>query len=309
MIEEMINHLMLHIEVYERTYILKDISDLSIEGLFKGVSKVLSYPEKDLSWKKNKLIIKDVKPGDEEIHLIFKSRGIFKRSEKITLRILPSEEDEDGDGFPDSIELNEKDVWNFRNWFVHIANSLYYFETPKWLETERDCAGFVRFCFIEALRKHDSLWIKKMNYNGPIFEDIRKYNYPNIPIVRDKPFRIAPPPFQDSCDFSYFVSSRYLKEYNMFFVTKDVKQALPGDIMIYFHPQDVLFPFHMMIYVGNLGLTDDEGWIVYHTGPIEGGGELRKVKWKDLLNADPSWQPDILNPHFLGFFRFNILEN
>ncbi|RKX48463.1 MAG: hypothetical protein DRP38_04720 [Thermotogae bacterium] len=65
----------------------------------------------------------------------------------------------------------------------------------------------------------------------------------------------------------------------------------------------------MMIYIGNLGLTDDEGWVVYHTGPVEGGGELRKVKWRDLLNADPAWQPDILNPHFLGFFRFSILDN
>jgi len=307
--EEVINHLMFHVELNGRTFVVKDVSDLSINGYFVGVSQVSSYPEKDLFWERDRLIIKSVKPGDEKIQLIFKGRGIFRRVEKVVLKILPSREDEDGDGFPDSMELRGKDAWNFRNWFIHIANSLYYSETSRWREEERDCAGFVRFCFIEALRVHNNLWVKKMNYTGPIFEDVQKYNYPNIPIAGDKPFRIVSPPFRGSQDFSYFASSRYLKEYNLTFVTKNVEEALPGDIMIYFHPQDVSFPFHMMIYMGNLGLTDDEGWVVYHTGPVEGGGELRKVKWRDLLNADPAWQPDILNPHFLGFFRFNILDN
>ncbi len=300
---------MFHIELSENTFVLKEVTDLSIKGNFFGVSSVSSHPRKSILLEKNRLIVENVKPGDKRIVLIFKSKGIFKRVKKFVLKILPSEEDEDNDGFPDSMELRGKDAWNFRNWFVHIANSLYYSETPKWREEERDCAGFVRFCFIEALSVHNNSWIKRMNYNGPIFEDVQKYNYPDIPIVGDRPFRIVPPPLRGAQDFSYFASSRYLKEYNMTFITKDVKEALPGDVLVYFHPQDVSFPFHLMIYIGNLGLTGDEGWVVYHTGPIEGGGELRKVKWKDLLNADPAWQPDILNPYFLGFFRFNILDN
>ncbi len=63
-----------------------------------------------------------------------------------------------------------------------------------------------------------------------------------------------------------------------------------------------------MIYVGDLGITEDEGWVLYHTGPIgEGSGELRFVRYSELEKLDPSWMPDSKNKYFLGFYRFKFL--
>lgn len=52
-----------------------------------------------------------------------------------------------------------------------------------------------------------------------------------------------------------------------------------------------------------------EGWFVYHTGPLgENQGELRFVRYSELVNYDPSWAPLEINPYFLGFYRFKFLN-
>lgn len=171
-----------------------------------------------------------------------------------------------------------------------------------------DCAGLVRYCAREALRIHDSYWFMKSKYTGPIFEDVEKYNYPNIPVLGRKIFRVRKGSFNDSSEFSTFAVARILYENSMRFVTKNIGSAKSGDIMVFFHPEDFEFPYHLMIYVGDLGITEDEGWVLYHTGPIgEGSGELRFVRYSELEKLDPSWMPDSKNKYFLGFYRFKFL--
>lgn len=85
--------------------------------------------------------------------------------------------------------------------------------------------------------------------------------------------------------------------------------SVPGDIAVFFHPEDVEMPYHLMIFIRNLNVVDHEGWFVYHTGPIgESPGELRFVRYSELVNYDPSWAPLEINPYFLGFYRFRFLE-
>jgi hypothetical protein len=267
-------------------------------------------PFHDHSYQNNTLYIKDVRPTEKKIFIRWYF-GIWKLKKTIltVINIKPLIDDKNLNGFPDVVELSGTDEENFRNWFINIANSLYYNDTPFWKKSQRDCAGFVRFCFKEALKKHNKYWMKDMNYKGKVFEDVKKYNYPDVPYLGVDIFRIKGGIDLAKKNFSFYASGRFLKEYNLKFVTKYLNRAKPGDILVYFHPQDYDFPFHMMIYLGNMEISNDYGWVIYHTGPINSlGGELRKVKISDLMKADPSWLPLPSNKNFLGFFKFKILK-
>ena len=69
-----------------------------------------------------------------------------------------------------------------------------------------------------------------------------------------------------------------------------------------------------MIYLGEWGRQGDddenEDWLVYHTGPRhDDRGEVRKVRLGTLKeHPDPRWRPVTENDHFLGYFRFKILD-
>lgn len=283
---------------------IKDIQDLFLEGRIVA-AKV--YSNRTFQVMSDGLYLPRVKPA-ERIELYFESIGFLKRTKSIKFFIEPDVEDHDEDGYPDCLMLDLKDSERFRNWFIWIAIDTFKNNTLLWNKDEMDCAGLVRYCAREALRRHDSFWFERSGYTGPVFEDVEKYNYPNIPIIGRRMFRINKGRFQDSSDFSTFAIARILYENSMKFVTKDINLANPGDIMVFFHPEDFEFPYHLMIYVGNLGIADHQGWVLYHTGPIgEGTGELRFVKYTELAGLDPSWVPNVKNKYFLGFFRFKFL--
>lgn len=295
------------VEIPDNTAVLKEVCDLLVPA---KVTAGNVFSDHRIEITPEGIIVKDERPG-ETVMIRFTSRGVFKRQSIKLIKCLASEEDSDLDGYPDSLELNEEDSENFRNWFIWIAISTFLNQDKhpsSWPENEIDCSGFIRYCTREALRKHTPQWINESNYVGPVFSDVKKYNYPNIPLVKRSIFRVTPPPYNGSEDFAWFASARVLAKCSMRFVTKDVREALPGDIMLFFHPHDWEYPYHLMIYLGNLGFTEDEGWILYHTGPIgEGTGELRRVRYKELETFDPSWTPRSSNEYFLGFFRFNFL--
>ena len=66
-----------------------------------------------------------------------------------------------------------------------------------------------------------------------------------------------------------------------------------------------------MVFVGR-SFFDEDGrdWVVYHTGPIDGGpGEVRKVRLAaiSLRHPSPRWRPLPANPKFVGVFRLALL--
>lgn len=211
--------------------------------------------------------------------------------------------DKNLNGFEDSLELAEEESIIFRNWFTNIViNTAIKNNLPN---NYNDCAGFIRFAYKETLKKHNARWLAENNYNGPIFEDLR-YNYPNIPFLGVKIFRKNNGMFDIKNvenDFSEFVTARYLIEFNMDFVTKDIRKAKSGDILAFFHPEDLDFPYHLMIYI----VYENEPYLIYHTGPIEGGGYIKIIKLNDFFKFDPSWLPVEGNKYFLGVFKFKIL--
>ena len=65
-----------------------------------------------------------------------------------------------------------------------------------------------------------------------------------------------------------------------------------------------------MVFVGRSFFEPAHAdWVVYHTGPSDGGpGEVRKVRLADLLrHPAPRWRPVPSNPQFVGVFRLTAL--
>jgi len=281
----------------------------STQNLFlKGkIAAARVYSNRSYQITEEGLYLPRVKPA-ERIELYFESKGFLKKTKSIRFVVKADLSDFDQDGYPDLLVLDEEDAARFRNWFIWIGMSAFKNDSLLWNEEERDCSGFVRYCAREALRKHDSAWLMQTGYAGPIFEDVQRYNYPNVPVLGKKIFRVKRGPFTDISEFSTFATARILYENSMRFVAKDVKVAKPADIMVFFHPEDFEYPYHLMVYLGDLGKSDNESWVFYHTGPIgEGSGELRFVRFSELMNFDPSWMPSVQNKYFLGFYRFKFL--
>ncbi|MEN3008327.1 DUF1175 domain-containing protein [Pseudothermotoga sp.] len=301
----LIDYFSFSVEVQQSSFVIDSVQDLLIHGKIPSAQVVSS---KEVQKTDGGIIVKHVKPG-EKIDLVFMNRGIFKKKIIHTIVAEPSKSDSDMDGYPDCLELDSEDSERFRKWFIWIAISALENDPALWSTKERDCAGFIRYCAREALRKHDRWWLGAIRYVGPIFEDVQKCSYPNLPLVGEKLFRAKRGKFNDEKDFTSFAMARILVECSMNFVTKDVKKASPGDVAVFFHPQDLEFPYHLMIYVGTLNPSENDGWFIYHTGPFTNKpGELRIVRFRELMNYDPTWMPIEKNPHFLGFYKFKFLQ-
>ena len=225
--------------------------------------------------------------------------------------------DSDSDGIPDPIELRSYgDRESFRGWFTAIAEAQFYESSREWNESQRDCAGLVRFSWREALRKHDRAWLLRMGETyDPVAPDVRAYNLERSP-VGEKLFRTVAGSFEEANlsdgTFSEFADARTLKEFNSRFVGRDPRQAEPGDLLFFHQPWVQKYPYHVMLFLGR-ARTDSEGasdWLVYHTGSAAAdAGEVRKVRLSVLArHPDPRWRPVAANKNFLGFYRLNILE-
>lgn len=225
--------------------------------------------------------------------------------------------DSDADGIPDAVELRSYgDRESFREWFTAIAEAQFYSESREWNESQRDCAGLVRFAWREALRKHDRAWLLRMGEGyDPVAPDVRAYTLERSP-VGEKLFRSTAGTFDEANlsdgTFSEFADARTLKEFNSRFVGREARQAEPGDLLFFHQPWVQKYPYHVMLFLGR-ARTDDEGaadWLVYHTGSsATDAGEVRKVRLSVLArHPDPRWRPVAANKNFLGFYRLKILE-
>lgn len=232
------------------------------------------------------------------------------------LAALPSEEDADGDGFPNAMEITAaSDRASFRKWFTAIAERQFYQPSDAWNVEQRDCAGLVRFAMREALRTHDRLWFQKM---GAGYEAIA----PDVQAVRlersllgEKLFRVDFGAYKKSDlpdnKFSEFADARTLKNYNATYISRDRAQAEPGDLLFYEQAFAQRFPYHVMIFLGKAHLADESAadWVVYHTGASpDDAGTIKKVRLSVLdQHPDPRWRPVENNKNFLGFYRLKIL--
>lgn len=232
------------------------------------------------------------------------------RSWTAEISFVPDYKDSFRDGTPDFLRLHsEEDHQAFRSWFIAVAETeadLPASQVPVEID---DCAALLRYCYREALRKHNEAWLQLQpdpdRFAG--LSSLVQYSFPETPLGPAL-FRVRPGPFQsqDLRDgaFAQFADAKSLMLYNTHLVSRDIRTARPGDL-IFFLQLEQNSPYHSMVVTGN------GDWVVYHTGPIRRArGEMRRVAMQDLLHhRDTRWRPIPENSNFLGVFRWNILRD
>ena len=196
---------------------------------------------------------------------------------------------------------DESDRAAFRSWFVLLADA--QFERPTGDVT--DCAGLVRHAMREALRAHTPEWVRQAGLPfAPQFADVRSAPRAinnSLPL-----FQVTPGP---SPKFAEFADAKTLIHLNARSLGRDPRALRAGDLL-YFHQPGQREPDHLMVFVGRSQFeAEGDDWVVYHTGPLDGGpGEVRKVRLSTLLqHPAPRWRPITSNPHFVGVYRLGLL--
>jgi uncharacterized protein YfaT (DUF1175 family) len=224
------------------------------------------------------------------------------------------------DGTPDFLRLDSpSDQEAFRRWFTLIAEFQAVLPAAEVPREINDCAALIRFAYRNALHAHDAAWFRESQIRPPrALPSIEKYHYPNTPLgaalFRVRPGAYSPENTKDGA-FREFANAETLKDFNTFFLSRDVRLARPGDLLFYRQLRQGS-PFHSMIFIGRSPWPTDSGSeesskvIVYHTGPIgKNPGEIRRVTLEDLLrHPSPRWRPVEGNSNFLGVYRWNILK-
>ena len=205
---------------------------------------------------------------------------------------------------PDVLRLDDPaDESAFRSWFTFLAEAQFFHETSALPPEISDCAGMIRYAYREALRTHDTAWAKTAGLPLiPAIPSVRKYEYPYTPWGAAL-FRTGP------VTRAEFADAATLLRYNTHLVSREIREARPGDLL-FFHHEDAVMPYHSMIYLGPSQIESSTGpFVIYHTGPQPGTGEIRRPTLSELQkHPDPAWQPSIENTHYLGVYRWNILR-
>ena len=196
---------------------------------------------------------------------------------------------------------DESDRAAFRAWFTLLADAQFEERAPE----VNDCAALVRYAFREALRKHTGEWIRRVGLPfTPKFPDVRSAPPPSEtgwPL-----FRVATRP---TTRYAEFADARTIIALNARPLGRQTSALQPGDLL-YFHQPSQSQTDHLMVFVGRSFFDEDaDDWIVYHTGPLDGGpGEVRKARLRDLLrHPAPRWRPTATNKQFVGAFRLTVL--
>ena len=192
------------------------------------------------------------------------------------------------------------DLQAFRLWFTYLAESQYHLRPEQRAKDVIDCAALLRFAYRESLRKHDGAWLGRITLPAlPALPPINEFPNPGAALFRTS-----------STERRQFADARTLRQWNATLVSRRLQDAAPGDLL-FFEQVGQRTPFHAMIYLGKSHFTPSpEPWIVYHTGPINGGpGEMRRLSRGELLgHPQPRWRPLESNPTFLGVYRWRILS-
>jgi uncharacterized protein YfaT (DUF1175 family) len=211
---------------------------------------------------------------------------------------------------------DESDRAAFRAWFVLLADAQFERQT----EDVNDCAALVRHAVREALRAHTPEWVRRSGLPfAPQFADVRsapRAGSEGLPL-----FRVSADP---SPKFAEFADAKTLIHLNARSLGREARALRPGDLL-YFRQPGQREPDHLMVFVGRSPFeSDGDDWVVYHTGPLDGGpgdpstssgssraksrGEVRKVRLATLSqHPAPRWRPVTANPNFVGVFRLTFL--
>ena len=214
------------------------------------------------------------------------------------------------DGTPDFLRLKDPaDQQAFRQWFTLIADYQAVRPAPDVPKEITDCASLLRYSYREALKRHDAGWFMDSGIETTALPgEIREWHYPDTALGAGL-FRVRPGDFEpaDAVNgaFAQFADAKTLVERNAYLVSRDVRQAQPGDLLFY-RQFGQSSPWHSMI-VTHVGR---DAAVVYDTGEDHGrAGELRRVAMAELLDhPQPQWRPVAGNPNFLGVYRWNILR-
>ncbi len=228
----------------------------------------------------------------------------------VEISIVAPEGDADKDGYPDIAELtSEGDRQAFLNWFAAIAESQYLAKSFDFYTKNQDCAGLLRYSYVEALKKHDKTWHKQHKIRARLIgPDVTAFNYPNVPELGTNLFLQG----DKGHTFGPFADAETLMKHNAKFLGFNPENLLSGDLLFYERPPDeTAGSWHSMIYLAPEQY--DEAYVVYHTGPRgstvpDGSGEVRKVLFSELMNhPDMSWHPVKNNQYFRGFYRWKLV--
>jgi uncharacterized protein YfaT (DUF1175 family) len=165
-----------------------------------------------------------------------------------------STDDRFADGTPDFLRLDApSDQETFRRWFALIAEFQALRPSNEVPGEINDCAALLRYSYRNALRTHDAGWFREAQIAPPsALPSLEKYRYPHTPLGAAL-FRIRPGAFRaedlKNGTFAEFADAKTLKDFNMHFLSRDIRAARPGDLLFYRQlEQDS--PFHSMIFVG-----------------------------------------------------------
>ncbi len=196
---------------------------------------------------------------------------------------------------------DESDRAAFRSWFVLLSEAQFERKT----DDVNDCAALVRHAVREALRAHTPEWVRTSGLPfTPQFAEVRsapRADKDGLPLFRVSPDAVP--------KYAEFADAKTLVALNSTPLGRDTRALRAGDLLYYRQPGQTS-PDHLMVFVGRSHF-DREGddWVVYHTGPLDGGpGEVRKVQLSTLArHPAPRWRPLASNPNFVGVFRLGML--
>ncbi len=176
----------------------------------------------------------------------------------------------------------------FRAWMVRIIDAqIASGPTPRW--QHRDCAGLVRFAVAESLRAHDAGWKHANGIGGRVPPELTMSDDQRG--LRNR-WQLA------DGSHSAFVQALELVQENTTFVSKNINDAEPGDLLFFDQGDDQ----HLMVWMGR--------YIGYHTGSSSAQDNgLRAVSVPELMSwRDTRWQPVRGNPNFAGVYRLRFLS-
>ena len=191
-------------------------------------------------------------------------------------------------GSAGSIRLDREQSTLFRAWMVRLINEqIRQGPNARWFH--RDCAGLVRFAVNEAFKAHDAKWLRRNGLsNHPLPPDLH---------VRPEQQALTKGWIQLDGKRAPFATVQVLVQQNAYFVSKDLNQALPGDLLFFDQGDDQ----HLMVWMGY--------YLAYHTGTeSKTDNGLRAVTLQELMRwKDTRWRPEQSNPNFIGIFRLAFL--
>ncbi len=186
------------------------------------------------------------------------------------------------------IQLDRQQSQWFRLWMTRIVSEqLRQGPTPRW--THRDCAGLVRFAVHESFAVHDRRWLKANGFSGK--------NLPPELSLTPEQRKLGQQWLTETGEKGAYVSALALIQHNTRFISKDINQALPGDILFF----DQGDQQHIMVWMGD--------YIAYHTGSVtQTDNGLRAVSVQGLMQwKDTRWRIRSDNPNFIGIYRLAFL--